>query len=204
LRGGTAKEVSLNRGKFYNSEGGLTVENPVTRVEGESDSFRPGTRSPAEADPILLALPARRRDAEACEPGLEQLQVIETTSGPKVERSLLVELLTRSPGLAQSLGDPQEVHNYHHPLAGVNAYKHRFHALRCEFVNTRLRTVELEQQLARSQERVERLENHIQFLDHTLTQMHASRAWQWAERLSRWQRSLVDGLGRLLAKRKTS
>jgi hypothetical protein len=138
----------------------------------------------------VLALPSRRNDPDDPEASLEKLEAIATGTAPQVEMALLTELLTRSPGLAQGLADPHETHNYQHPLAGVNAYKHRLHALRCEFVNTRLRAVELEEQLTNARERNQRLENHVAFLEDTLTHMRQSRAWQWAERFSRWGRTL--------------
>src|SRR5262249_12079952 len=115
----------------------------------------------AENDPVLLALPPRRgvsqtaRAEESGEPCLEQLQVIETGCGPKVEAALLVDLLSRNLGLGETLADASEVHNYHSPLASVNAYKHRLHALRCEYVNARLRIYDLETQLDQSRYRVE-------------------------------------------------
>jgi hypothetical protein len=146
-------------------------------------------------------LAASREESETV---WEKLQAIETGSGPKVETELLRELLRRSPGLEAGLGDRHEVHNFQHPLAGVNAYKHRLHALRCEFVNTRLKTVELETQLARSQEQVKRLENHVRFLENTLHQMRASRAWQWTERCSRWHRTLRLWLRNLLGRTQTA
>lgn len=173
---------------------GVAVEKPMTIPLSEGATARPSVST--ETAPVLLALPQRRTDGEPAmheagtESCLEQLQAIETGSGPKVERDLLVELLARSPGLERGLADPSEVHNYHNPLAGVNAYKHRLHALRCEYVNVRLRIYDLETQLDQSRYRVEVLEKHIRFLDATLEQMCASRAWKLVERCSRWRRSV--------------
>ncbi|MGH7169414.1 MAG: hypothetical protein ACRELG_03950 [Gemmataceae bacterium] len=148
----------------------------------------------SQDDPVLLALPPRRIEGPSGpqEPSgealLEQLQVIETGCGPRVEAALLMELLSRSPSLEKSLVDPAEVHSYHNPLAAVNAYKHRLHALRCEFVNVRLLLHERETQLNQSRYRNEVLEKHVQFLDATLEEMRASRAWKWVEKCSRWRR----------------
>ncbi len=152
----------------------------------------------AETDPVLLALPQRRTDGEAAigaETCLAKLHVIETASGPKVERDLLVDLLERSPGLEQALADPSEIHSYHNPLAGTNAYKHRLHALRCEYVNVRLRIYDLETQLDQSRYRVEVLEKHVRFLNATLEQMRASRAWKLVEKCNRWRRNVSQWLG---------
>jgi hypothetical protein len=153
--------------------------------------------SQTENDPVLLALPPRRVEcqpprAEASgEPCLEQLYLIETGCGPKVETALLVDLLSRNLDLAETLVDPSEVHNYHNPLASVNAYKHRLHAIRCEYVSARLRIFDLEAQLDRSRSRVEVLERHVQFLDATLEQMRASRGWKLVEKCSRWRKIVL-------------
>lgn len=144
---------------------------------------------------MLLTLP-RRTNSEP--PALErsgaselqQFQLIETACGPKAERDLLFEVLSRSPGLTQSLTDPTEVHNYHNPLASVNAYKHRMHALRCEYVTLRLRNDDLETQ-------VSELARHIRFLEATLEQMRASRGWKLVEKCSQWRRSARRWLQRL-------
>jgi len=151
----------------------------------------------SENDPVLLALPPRRTDGgppakeDAGTAFLHELQILETGCGPKVEMALLLDLLSRSPGLEQSLVDPAEVHGYPNPLAAVNAYKHRLHALRCEFANVRLQMHELETQLNQSSYRNEVLEKHVQFLDRTLEEMRASRAWKWVEKWSRWRRMLL-------------
>jgi hypothetical protein len=126
----------------------------------------------AEADPILLALPPRRMDeVTSAEPCLEQLHAIETGSGPKVEMALLLELLKESPGLEQSLVDPTEVHNYHNPLASINAYKQRLHAIRCEYVDLRMR------------------------LEAELGQVRASRMWRVANEFNRWRQILRQYFG---------
>jgi hypothetical protein len=163
------------------------------------------TAAVPQPNPVLLALPPRRTENRhgapqaSVDPCLEQLQVIETGCGPRVEAALLKDLLTRSPGLGPTLADPFEVHNYHNPLAALNAYKHRLHALRCEFVNVRLRLHELETQLNQSNYHRQVLEKHVQFLDATLTQMQASRAWKLTEKCSRWHRLLSQWLGRIFA-----
>jgi hypothetical protein len=129
-------------------------------------------RERSEADPVLLALPLRQRGEEtAAESCLEQLHIIETSSGPKVEMALLLELLRESPGLEQSLVDPTEVHNYHNPLASINAYKQRLHAIRCEYVDLRMR------------------------LEAELGQVRASRMWRLANELNRWRQLLRQYFG---------
>jgi len=168
------------------------MDNPSTIPEDEGAPCRLAVHP--ESDPVLLALPPRRIDTKSRPPDdsgeavLEQLQIIEMGCGPKVESALLVDLLSRSPGLEESLVDPAEVHSYANPLAGVNAYKHRLHALRCEFVNVRLLLHELETQLEQSRYRNEVLEKHVHFVDATIEEMRASRAWKWAEKCSRWRR----------------
>lgn len=148
--------------------------------------------------PVLLSLPTRRGEKqpatgeESSDPILERLHVIETGSGPRVETTLLTDLLKRHLGLDQVLTDPLEVQLYHNPLASINAYKHRLHALRCEYVNARMRIYDLETQLDQSRYRVEVLEKHVRFLDGTLEQMRASRGWQLVEKCSRWRR-IVSG-----------
>lgn len=145
------------------------MENPATTPANERiasrHTVRPGT------EPVVLVLPRRTEDAAEESGGsvLEQLQVIETGSGPEIESALLIELLSRSPDLGRALADSTEVHSYPHPLSAVNAYKHRLHALRCEYVNLRRRLTELE--------------NEIE-------QMRASRCWRLTERCSRWLRLL--------------
>jgi hypothetical protein len=155
----------------------------------------------AEKEPVLLTLPPRRaenqlvKEDESDDPCPEQLRVIETGCGPKVETALLVDLLSRHLEMEQCLADPVEVHNYHNPLASVNAYKHRLNALRCEYVSARLRIYELETQLDQSQYRVEVLEKQVRFLDATIEQMQASRGWKLVEKCSRWRRIVSGWLG---------
>ena len=119
------------------------MENPVVGTAGEASAAKVPASTRPENDPVFLALPRRpaasASDLEDGEGWLERLHVIETDWGPKVERSLLVDLLNRSTGFAQSLADPVEVRNYQNPLASLNAYKHRLQAIRCEFVSAYLR-----------------------------------------------------------------
>jgi hypothetical protein len=144
------------------------------------------------ANPATIAA-LHQASGELC---LDQLQAIETGCGPKVETALLTELLARSPGLAPSLVDPAEVHNYHNPNAAVNAYKHRLHGLRCEYASARLRIYDLETQLDQSRYRALVLEKQVQFLDAVLEQMRASRGWKLVEKCSRWRRIVSTWLRR--------
>lgn len=169
----------------------VSARNERSEQVRETAVDKPSTIPVHEGARIRLAAVPQ---TDAC---LEQLEVIETGSGPQVEAAFLKDLLARSPGLGPTLADPFEVHDYHNPLASVNAYKHRLHALRCEFVNVRLRLHELETQLTQSSYHREVLEKHVQFLNATLTQMQASRAWKLAEKISRWHRLLSRWLGRL-------
>ncbi|MHB1423425.1 MAG: hypothetical protein ACYC3I_09580 [Gemmataceae bacterium] len=129
---------------------------------------------------------------------LEQLQAIETGYGPQVESALLLEHLKRGLGLAPSLTDPTEAHDFPNPLARINAYKHRLHALRCDYANARLRTIELEEQLAEARLRILRLETRVKHLDNVennLQQIYESSWWKVKERFSRWfQRIFLFGL----------
>ena len=146
------------------------MENPATKPSGETGKARQPERE--EADPVLLALPRRRTDSEGSgEPCLEQLHAIETGSGPKVETALLLELLKRSPGLERSLVDPTEVHNYHNPLASVNAYKQRLHAIRCEYVDLQMR------------------------LEAELSHVRASYMWRLANEFHRWRQLVLQYFG---------
>src|SRR5690348_14536202 len=101
-------------------EGG-TVEKPSAIPRQEGTTSRLGVHP--EADPVFLALPTRRIDGRpkaqegTGEAFLQALQVIETGCGPKIESALLMDLLSRSPGLEQGLVDPAEVHGYPNPLA---------------------------------------------------------------------------------------
>ncbi|MGH7174517.1 MAG: hypothetical protein ACRELG_29980 [Gemmataceae bacterium] len=129
----------------------------------------------------------REVDGEFC---LEQLQVIETGWGPKVESALLMDLLKQSLGLSKSLADPTEVRIDRTPLASLNAYKHRLHALRCEYADARLRGLELDEQLAEANLRILRLEARVQHLDGTLQQIYATRFWKVKERCARCWRAI--------------
>ena len=129
----------------------------------------------------------REEDGNLC---LEQLQAIETGWGPKVESALLMELLNRSLGFTESLADPTEVQNDCNPFAILNAYKHRLHALRCEYTDTHLRRLELEEQLAEANLRILRLEARVKHLDTTLEQIYASRFWKVKERCARCWRAV--------------
>lgn len=130
----------------------------------------------------------RKENGELC---LEQLQVVETGWGPKGESALLMDLLKRSFGLVESLADPTEVQNVSSPLASLNSYKHRLHALRCEYADARVRGIELEEQLAEANLRILRLEAHVKHLDGTLEQIYASRFWKVKERCARCWRTVL-------------
>lgn len=134
---------------------------------------------------------AREEDHELA---LEQLHAIEGSCGPKVESALLMDLLKRSLQITSGLADPTEVHNYHNPLATLNAYKHRMQAVRCEYVAAHLRTIELEEELAEARLRILRLEARVQHLELTLQNIHASRVWQMRERCARYWRTLTRWL----------
>jgi hypothetical protein len=130
--------------------------------------------APVQTDPVLLALPGRQTDClPSGEPCPEPIHLLETGSGPRIETALLKELLARNPHLEKWLADPTEARNNPDPLAGINAYKHRLHALRCENVNLRLRVHELETQLSR---------------------MRATRGWQLLEKYRRWRRTVFGWL----------
>lgn len=125
---------------------------------------------------------------------LEQLQVIDTGWGPRGESALLMDLLKGSFGLVESLADPTEVHNDPNPLANLNSYKHRLHALRCEYADARVRGIELEEQLAEANLRILRLEARVKHLDGTLEQIYASRFWKVKERCARCWRTVLQWL----------
>jgi hypothetical protein len=160
------------------------------------------SRSRPEVEPVFLALPRRPADSESAseagEAWLERLHVIETDCGPKVERSLLLDLLNRSTGFAQSSLDPVEARNDQNPLASLNAYKHRLQAIRCEYVSAHLRAETLEARLAESRSAIQQLERDIEFLRFTLDQMLASRAWKLLETCSQWRRWASQLVGRIL------
>ena len=121
---------------------------------------------------------------------LEQLQAIETGWTPKVETALLRDLLKQALGRPQSLADPTEAQNDRAFLASLNTYKHRLHALRCEYADARLHGLELEDQLGEARLRILRLEARIKHLDATLEQIHASRVWKVRERCARCWRAV--------------
>ncbi|HEY7426605.1 MAG TPA: hypothetical protein VH682_20385 [Gemmataceae bacterium] len=116
------------------------------------------------------------------EPGLELLQVIETDGCPQAELALLRDLLHSA--------DPTELRNYPDPLADLGACKHRLQAMRCEYISARVRAEELEEELKKSRYDVGRLEKHTQFLQSTLDQMRASRAWRLVEKCNRLRRTV--------------
>jgi hypothetical protein len=116
------------------------------------------------------------------DPGLELLQAIETDSCPQAELALLRQLLHRA--------DPIDLGNYPDPLADLSACKHRLQAMRGEYINARVRVEELEVELKKSRYEVGRLEKHTQFLQSTLDQMQASRAWRLVEKCSRLRRTV--------------
>src|SRR5262249_17319592 len=113
----------------------------------------------------LLARQERRWAVENSEECLKQLQTIETGWAPEGESALLRDLLTPS-----------------HGSANRNAYKHRLHALRRDYVNAHLRTLDLEDQLSQARLRILRLEARVQHLSGTLEQMRARLVWKVVER----------------------
>lgn len=115
---------------------------------------------------------------------LKQLQVIETGWGPEGESALLRDLLTPSQGAASG-------------RARRNAYKHRLHALRRDYVNAHLRTLELEDQLSQARLQILRLEARVQHLSGTLEQMRARLVWKVVERCRRWRRLVPIWLRRI-------
>jgi hypothetical protein len=131
-----------------------------------------------------------REREEAGELCLEQLQAIETGWGPRVESDLLMDLLKRSLGLTESQADPTEVQHDRNPLASLNAYKHRLHALRCEYADARLRGIELDEQLAEAHLRILRLEARVKHLDTTLEHIYAARFWKVRECCARCWRTI--------------
>jgi hypothetical protein len=111
-------------------------------------------------------------NSEEC---LKQLQAIETGWSPEGESALLRDLLTPSHGPTGGRADR-------------NAYKHRLHALRRDYVNAHLRTLDLEDQLSQARLRILRLEARVQHLSGTLEQMRARLVWKVEERCRRWRR----------------
>jgi hypothetical protein len=178
------------------------MENPVANTVSEAAAAKAPANSGPETEPIFLALPRPsaqpENEGDASKGWLERLHLIETEGGPKVEQSLLVEMLNRSSGFPEYLADPAEVQNYHNPFASLNAYKHRIQAIRCEFVNAHLRAESLALQLAESRSAIQRLEQHTEYLRFTLEQMQASRAWKLLEKCSGWRRAVSQLIGRIL------
>ncbi len=120
---------------------------------------------------------------ENSEEYLARLQVIETGWGPQSESALLRDLLTQSPQLTGG-------------HARLNAYKHRLHALRRDYVNAHLRTLDLEDQLSQARLQIQRLEARVQHLSGTLEQMRARLVWKVVERCRRWRRIIAVWLRR--------
>lgn len=147
------------------------MNDPLTIASDEAEMTR--LASPPQTDPVLLALPMRQMDCPSSNE--ETIHLLETGSEPRIETALLRELLARSPQLANCLADSTEPLNSRHPLAGVNAYKHRLHALRCENVNLRLRVHDLETQLSG---------------------MRATRGWQLLEKYRCWRRTMWGWIGK--------
>lgn len=139
------------------------MNDPLTISSDEAEMTR--LASPPQTDPVLLVLPMRQSNCPP--PDEDTIHLLETGSEPRFETALLRELLARSPQLAKCLADSTEPLDSRHPLAGINAYKHRLHALRCENVNLRLRVHDLETQLNR---------------------MRATRGWQVLQKYRRWRR----------------
>ncbi len=143
---------------------------PATKITTKIDSERSPELS--DAEPVLLAMTAgnANEDHSNCDPTIKsclgQLHIIETESGPSTEKARVLELLRYSPEVGSCLADPTEVHAYHNPLASVNAYKHRLHAIRCEYVEMRMR------------------------LEDELHRIRSSALWRLANRLHRWRDSV--------------
>ena len=90
------------------------------------------------------------------EPCRERLHLIEAGITPRVETAMLRDRLAQSP--EQGPG-----------LAGLIAYKHRLHALRCENFSLRLQIHALETQI---------------------NQMRATRGWKLLEKIRWWRRTM--------------
>jgi hypothetical protein len=106
------------------------------------------------------------------EGGAEPLQALETGWAAESESALLRDFLTRSKKQA-----PRGCR------ARLHAYKHRLHALRCDYANARLRVLDLEEQLAHSQL--------------VIQQMRSTRAWRMRERYHCWRQTLSQWFRRL-------
>jgi hypothetical protein len=122
------------------------------------------------------------------EPGLELLQAIEMDNSPRVETALLRQLLYHA--------DSTDTPNYAGPLADLSACKHRLQAMRCEYISARVRAEELEIELKQARYTIGRLEKHTRFLQSTLDQMLASRAWKVVEKCNRLRRTVSGLFGR--------
>lgn len=101
-----------------------------------------------------------------------QLQAMETGYRSESEAKLLRDALA----LTLNATDPLELPNYRTPRAHLNAYRHRLQALRRDYVNVRLRVLEVEEQLTEARSLIE--------------QMRASRGWKIVEQYRRWRRSI--------------
>jgi hypothetical protein len=142
----------------------------------------------------------------AGEPEVELLYLVETDCGPKTDRASLLSRLKQSQGFLAGLADRTEVQLSHHPLASLNAYKHRLQAIRCEYVSARLRAEDLEGQvkllegrLAEAQAALRSLEERLAeagretgFYRYALDRMEESRAWQL---LQYWRRFRLRAAG---------
>lgn len=185
---------------------------------GESHTFQIGT-GPQET----ACSTDESRAGHAMKVGafLKHLQLIETGSTPKAELSVLRELLNQAPQFGQVLADPTEAQHYPGPFAYINAYKHRLHALRCEFVTARFRIQELSeqrdqlhqqrdqlhQQRDQLQQQRDQLQQQRDELDRRLSQeimgfrlwrdeLLTSRAWKMAVRCSRIRQTFLRWFGR--------
>lgn len=107
------------------------------------------------------------------------LHAIETGFHSESEINSLRDALTRSLDDA----DPLELPSYRSPRARRNAYLHRLQALRRDYVNVRLRVVEVEEQLREARSLIE--------------QMRASRGWKIVERYRRCRRMFSSCFQRL-------
>ncbi len=110
---------------------------------------------------------------ENCEGCVEPLQVIETGWGSENESALLRDLLARNKKSVRGRNS----------RARLTAYKHRLHALRCDYANARLRVLELEEQWAQAQLQIQ--------------QMQATRVWRMRERYHGWRQTISGWLRRL-------
>lgn len=143
------------------------MKRPATTLSTKIDSERP--LEPSASEPVLLAMTTGNANEEQsdCDPNdkscLGQLYIIETESGPSTEKGFVLEVLKNSPEVGACLADPTEVHAYHNPLASLNAYKHRLNAIRCEYVELRMR------------------------LEDELHRMRSSALWRLVNRLHRWR-----------------